>query len=63
VIKGWEGKWDELEEIDLLLDMGMEENDGETFKEVAQRLTSAVEAFRRSWPACLPTTATKNFAP
>jgi peptide chain release factor 2 len=40
VIKGWEGKWDELEEIDLLLDMGMEENDGETFKEVAQRLTS-----------------------
>jgi len=40
VIKGWEGKWEELEEIDLLLDMGMEENDGETFKEVAQRLTS-----------------------
>ena len=40
MIKGWEGKWDELEEIDLLLDMGMEENDGETFKEVAQRLTS-----------------------
>jgi peptide chain release factor 2 len=38
VIKGWEGKWEELEEIDLLLDMGMEENDGETFNEVAQRL-------------------------
>ncbi len=39
VIKGWEGKWEELEEVDLLLDMGMEENDGETFNEVAQRLT------------------------
>ena len=25
IIKSWEGKWNDLEEIDLLLDMGMEE--------------------------------------
>ncbi len=38
IIKTWEGKWHDLEEIDLLLDMGMEENDDDTFSEVAQRL-------------------------
>jgi peptide chain release factor 2 len=53
VIKGWEGKWDELEEIDLLLDMGMEENDGETFKEVAHRLTSLQDTISVAEVECM----------
>ena len=53
VIKGWEGKWEELEEIDLLLDMGMEENDGETFNEVAQRLTSLQDTISVAEVECM----------
>jgi peptide chain release factor 2 len=53
IIKGWEGKWNELEEIDFLLDMGMEENDNETFHEVAHRLSDLADLIAVSEVECM----------
>ena len=53
IIKSWEGKWNDLEEIDLLLDMGMEENDNDTFHEVAHRLNDLADAIAVSEVECM----------
>ena len=38
VIKEWEGRWEDLEEVELLLEMAVEESDSESELEVAERL-------------------------
>lgn len=38
VIQNWEKSWSELEEADLLLEMAVEENDGDTENEVAETI-------------------------
>jgi len=53
IINGWENKWNELEEVDLLLEMGMEENDNDTFHEVALRLTDLQDLVAVSEVECM----------
>lgn len=38
MVKNWETRWDELEDVQMLLDMAMEENDRDTENEVAQTI-------------------------
>jgi peptide chain release factor 2 len=43
IIEGWESRWAEIEEADLLLEMAMEEKDTESENEVAQTIDSLEE--------------------
>jgi peptide chain release factor 2 len=40
IIKSWEASWQEIEEAELLLEMAVEENDGEAEQDVAQSLVA-----------------------
>jgi peptide chain release factor 2 len=53
IIVTWEGKWSELEETDLLLDMAVEENDTDTEHEVAASLPGLEEHIAMAELQCM----------
>lgn len=53
VIKGWEGKWDELEEVEMLLEMAMEEQDSDIEHEVAGSLGGMQTAIEIAEVECM----------
>lgn len=52
-IKGWEGRWEELEELELLLDLAAEENDSEMEQEVAASLDGMQEGIALAELECM----------
>ncbi len=53
VIKEWEARWDDLEEIELLLEMAVEEGDADSEIEVAERLRAMREEISVAEVECM----------
>jgi peptide chain release factor 2 len=53
VIREWEQRWDDIEEVELLLEMAAEENDTESEQEVAEKLAEMKEQISVSEVECM----------
>lgn len=53
IVKGWEARWEELEELDLLLDLAAEEDDAEMEHEVAASLDGMQEGIAVAELECM----------
>jgi peptide chain release factor 2 len=53
IVKGWETRWEELEELELLLDLAAEENDSEMEQEVAASLDGLQEGIAVAEVECM----------
>ena len=53
IVKGWETRWEELEELELLLDLAMEEDDSEMEHEVAASLDGLQEGIAVAEVECM----------
>jgi len=53
IVKGWEARWEELEELELLLDLAMEEDDAQMEHEVAASLDGLQEGIAVAEVECM----------
>ncbi|MBW1635751.1 MAG: peptide chain release factor 2 [Deltaproteobacteria bacterium] len=53
VIRGWESKWHDFEETELLLEMAMEENDSDVEEEIAQKVAEMAATLEEAETECM----------
>jgi len=53
VVRGWESKWDDFEETELLLEMAMEEKDSGVEHEIAQKIDMMEEDLSAAEMECM----------